>query len=192
MADGVFFFYCMLDVGRGRFTLISMTNRNAIIAVLLIGLMSDAGHAYAQELNELRPLSFGIFGVQDNNAVAALTVTPDNDTFADPQFVMQQDGQRGEYTLTGLPPNVSFFLGVDVPNPPSEGGVTLTGQTPATRGGGPEFRLDGLTISNGGVLQSDGAGDATLYIGGSLYTSGTGERYDGGTYNGTYNITIYY
>ncbi len=162
------------------------------IAIVSIVLSCSAERVWAQELSETRPLSFGIFAVQDNNAPAALTVTPDNDTFADPQFVVQQDGQRGEYTLTGLPPNVSFFLGVDVPNPPSEGGVTLTGQTPATRGGGPEFRLDGLTISDGGVLQSDGAGDATLYIGGSLYTSGTGERYDGGTYNGTYNITIYY
>lgn len=146
----------------------------------------------AQTITEIHELSFGTFAVRDNDSMAAIIVTPDNDTFADPQIAMAADGQRAEYVLSGLPPNVSFFLGVDVPVPPSEGGLIIDMPTPATGSSGPAFELSDLTIADGGVMQSDGAGDATLYIGGTLRTSGTGQSYDGGNYNGQYGITIYY
>ncbi len=156
------------------------------------GLLLSAAPAQAQTITEVQSLSFGTFGIGNNNGAWQIIVTPDNDTFADPQIAMGQDGRRGEYLFTGLPPNVSFFLGVDVPNPPSEGGIVLDMPTPAENGSNPVFNLTDVTIADGGVMYSDGAGDATLYIGGTLQTSGTGEHYDSGTYNGQFNLTIYY
>lgn len=165
--------------------------RLAVTAALIVVCMSDFAHA--QEITQNQALNFGTFAIADNNTVSSLVVTPDNDVFADPAFVVGVPaGQRGYYTLTGLPPNVSFFLGVQVPNPPSEGGIVLDDSTPASAGGGPVFTLEDITIANGGVLQSDAQGDAVLYIGGSLKTSGNGQRYTGGNYFGTYQLTIYY
>lgn len=150
------------------------------------------GSVLAQEITQNQALNFGVFAVAKNATVSSIVVTPDNETYADQGIVIGQDGQRGFYTLTGLPPNVSFFLGVEVPNPPSEGGVVLDDATLASSGSGPSFTLEDLTISNGGVLQSDNQGDAVLFIGGTLRTTGTGQGYTGGIYSGTYNLTIYY
>lgn len=161
-----------------------------VVFAALAGLAAPAG---AQTITEVHQLSFGEFAVRANNTVpAALTVTPDNDTFGDYEFVVMAPGQRGEYLFTGFPPDVSFFLGVDLPNPPSEGGVVLDNATDASGGAGPVFTLTDLTIADGGVMVSDSAGEATLYIGATLRNSGDGQRYNGGVYNGTYNITIYY
>ncbi len=159
---------------------------------LLISLLMIAAPATGQTLTEVDALSFGTFGLGANDVQAAITVTPDNDVFADPQIIPGAGAQRGEYRLEDFPPNVSFYLGTDVPNPPSEGGLVLGNVTTADNGAGPVFYLSDLTISNGGILQTDGQGDATLYIGGTLRTSGTGDRYDGGTYTGSYTLTIYY
>lgn len=148
--------------------------------------------AQAQDITQNQALNFGVFAVANNTTASSIVVTPDNETYADQGIVIGQDGQRGYYTLTGLPPNVSFFLGVEVPNPPSEGGVVLDDATSASSGSGPSFTLEDLTISNGGVLQSDNQGDAVLFIGGTLKTTGTGQGYTGGVYSGTYNLTIYY
>jgi hypothetical protein len=163
-----------------------------VLPVAVVLLCACFAPAQAQNISEVDALNFGTFGLQDNDTVAAITITPDNDTFADPQFVVSQQGQRGHYELTGFPADVTFYIGVDVPNPPSEGGIVLANQTDAANGGGPVFVLDSLSIANGGVMQTDGAGDATLYIGGTLRTSGAGTAYDGGNYLGTYTITIHY
>lgn len=148
--------------------------------------------AKAQTLTEVRQMSFGTFAVAANDVSSGITITPENDVFADAGILTDGGAQRGEYRLENFPPNVSFFLGVDVPNPPTEGGVVLDNIVAATNGVGPSFYLSDLAISNGGVLQTDGQGDAMLYIGGTLRTSGTGERYNSGTYSGSYSITIHY
>lgn len=162
------------------------------IFVLALFILAGARSAVAFELTEVRQLNFGSFALRNNNTQASLVVTPDNDTFGDGEFVVLSEGQRGEYRLTGLPENVSFFLGVDLPNPPAEGGVVLDNASEATGGAGPAFSLADLTIADGGVLMSDNTGEAMLYIGGTLRSNGNGQRYRGGVYNGTYNITIYY
>lgn len=146
-----------------------------------------------QEITETERLDFGSFAVRAGNLQAAsITVTPDNDVSADDGIVLGDGAHRGEYHFTGLPPNVTFYLGVDMPQSASEGGIVLAPSMPASQGGGPTLELTDLTISNGGSMVSDGAGEATVYIGGTLRTNGTGQLYDGGSYFGAYNITIYY
>lgn len=192
----VFFYVVMqarLDVVRERRSLIGMKDMKHIwVAVVVFGVCLWGLPAQAQTITEVNQLYFGTFGISDNDSVSAITVTPDNDTFSDPAIISDQPGQRGEYTLTGFPPNVSFYLGVEVTNPPAEGGIVLANPTDGTMGGAEVFTLDTLEIADGGVLQTDGAGDAVLYIGGTLRTSGNGLRYPGGNYSGTYTITIHY
>ena len=161
-----------------------------LIGAFLAGIPN--AQAQAQTLSEIDRLHFGTFAIIDNNAQAAVTVTPDNDTFADSQIVIGENGQRGVYQLTDLPPNVNFFLGTDVPNPPSEGGLMLGNEEAASNGAGPDLRLSNLTIGNGGLMMSDNLGEATLYIGGTIQTTGNGQTYTGGNYVGSYTITIYY
>ncbi len=142
-------------------------------------------------MSEVRRLHFGTFAVRQGGG-GTITVTPDNSTYADSGIVLGEDGQRGEYLFTGLPPNVPFYLGIDVPNSPSEGGVVLQSDEAATLGGGPALTLYNLTMGNGGVMHSDSLGEAMLYVGGTIRTSGNGANYAGGTYMGTYTITIHY
>lgn len=164
-----------------------------VIVVVSMGMMLFVpSWAQAQEITQNRALNFGSFAVSGNDAPSTLQITPENTVIAGSGIIVGQNGERGEYTLTGLPPNVSFFLGVEVPNSPSEGGVILEDPTPASVGAGPSFTLEGLTISNGGVMQSDAMGDAILYIGGTLRSSGNGQRYQGGVYVGTYTLRINY
>lgn len=135
-------------------------------------------------------LSFGTFAVADNSMPQALVVTTDNDTFADAGIVVAQNGQRGVYEFTGLPPNVTFYVGVDVPNPPSEGGIVFDDSIFLTNG--ESFTVDTFQLGSGGVLQTDAAGDATMTLGATLHTSGNGAAYSGGGYNGQVSFTIYY
>lgn len=148
--------------------------------------------AVAQTLSEVERLHFGTFVVRNNMSTSSITVTPDNDTIVAGQIVLGENGRRGEYMLTGLPPNVPFYLGVDMPNPPAEGGIVLGNPEPASAGAGADFVLNAMTIGNGGVMLSDSMGDATVYIGGTLNTTGTGQGYTGGSYIGSYTITIHY
>lgn len=152
--------------------------------------MCLAHQAPAQEMTVVDHLSFGTFAVADNSISQAIVVTPDNDTFPDTGIAVGQPGQRGVYEFTGLPPNVAFYVGVDVPNPPSEGGIVIDDSAFLTNGR--SFTVDSFALGNGGVLQSDGAGDATMLLGATLHTSGDGTPYSGGTYAGQVSFTIYY
>ncbi len=159
-------------------------------AALVILWMSMS--ASAQEMTEVERLSFGTFAVADNSMPQTLMVTPDNDTLADTGIAIGQGGQRGVYDFTGLPPNVSFFIDVDVPNPPSDGGIVFDDEANLTFGGGEQFTVTDFTIGDAGVMQTDGAGNATMTLGATLRTSGNGARYTGGNYNGQVLFVLYY
>ncbi len=191
----MFFYACGLDAGVKALSLKSMKMTGYIVGMMtgVAALVcAELPVAYAQQISENRPLNFGTFAVARNDTVQSITVTPENDTYADTGIAVGMPGERGYYTLSDMPANVSFFLGVDTSNPPSEGGIVLDNASQATTGSGASFVLDNLTIANGGVLQTDSQGDAVLYIGGTLRTTGTGQKYTGGVYSGTYTLTIHY
>lgn len=160
---------------------------------LLIPLLSAVNFpALAQTISEVDALHFGSFAVVKNDAPYSITVTPDNDTLPDAEIVVDEPGQRAEYFFEGLPNNVNFYIGVTVPNPPTEGGITVDAVSPTATGPGPNFTISNFLIDNAGVMQSNGSGEARVYIGATLTTSGTNAMYGTGNYNGTYEITIYY
>lgn len=161
-----------------------------ILAVFL-GLHFYAGASWAAPImmNEIQELDFGEFALRNNTAPHTITVAPDNSTVYDPDIISNIDAQRGEYEFSNLPPNVIFYVGISVPNPPTEGGLILDNPSNLTHGGGESFTLGNLTAND---LVTDGAGDGTLYIGATLTTSGNSNTYADGNYNGSFDLTLYY
>ncbi len=145
--------------------------------------------ALAQDMTEVQALSFGEFATRNNSAQHTITVATDNSTVYDPDIISNIDAQRGEYSFTGLPANVIFYVGVAVPNPPTEGGLILDNSTGLDKTGSESFTLDNFTAND---LSTDGAGSGTLYIGARLTTSGNSNPYDSGVYSGTFDLTLYY
>lgn len=158
-------------------------------SVVLAFFLLSVFPAHAQVMTEVEKLDFGQFGLRDNSAAHTLIVTPNNTATYDAAII--EGGrlpQRGEYDLTGFPPNMTLTLGVAVANPPNDGGLVLDNSGGATFGG-KVFTVGDFTTN---VVVTDGAGDATVYIGGTLTTSGDGTMYGDGDYNGTYDITFYF
>lgn len=149
-----------------------------LIAVLILAAVAAITPARAQEtLTVVEDLSFGTFGLRDNDNSHDVTVGIDNTPFYDTAIV---DGpvppQRGEYLLEGLPPNLAL-------------GVTIDDTTLSLDGSGdpPLFTMSDGQHNN---PVTDGAGTAMLYVGATLSTSGTGVNYPSGHYEGGYDLTI--
>lgn len=157
----------------------------------LIGLVVFCGSARAQDMVEVQSLDFGTFAIINNSAQQTITVQPNGVTAYDSDIVFDIEAERGHYTFTGLPPNVTFTLGISVSNPPTDGGLIIDNPTPVT-GGGEAFQLLNFTANTANELITDGGGNATLYIGATLRTSGNGGAYSDGVHSGTYDITFYY
>jgi hypothetical protein len=146
--------------------------------------------ADAQEYTEVTALNFGTFGMRDNDNQYSIVLGYDNSVTYDPEIADNPDfpPQRGQYDFIDLPPNVTFYVGVSVPNPPVSGGLILDNSSGLTFGGG-VFTLENFTAND---LTTDGNGDGTLYIGATLKTSGNGTMYSDGVYSGTYDLTLYF
>lgn len=160
--------------------------------MLLFGLAVRGTPAVAQTMTEVDRLSFGTFAIISNSGVKTITVAPDNSTVYDPAIVADVEAQRGHYTLSGMPANVTFTLGVSISNPPNDGGLMLDNPTNLTTGGGEHFQLINFTVNSANEVVTDGLGDADMFIGATLRTTGNGNIYNDGAYNGTYDITFFY
>lgn len=155
------------------------------------GLFFCAGASQAApiSMDEIQELDFGEFAIRNNAAPHTITVAIDNSTVYDPDIISNIDAQRGEYEFRNLPPNVIFYVGIAVPNPPTEGGLILDNPNNLTHGGGESFALGNFTAND---LSTDGAGNGTLYVGATLTTSGNGNTYADGNFNGSFDLTLYY
>ena len=163
---------------------------------LIIGLCMFLGFygtpAKAQVMTEVQALNFGTFAIIDNSAPHTIIISPNNVAAYDPSIVSGIEAERGHYTLTGMPTDVTFTLGVSISNPPTDGGLMLDNQTSVTLGGSEPFLLLNFTVNTANEMVTDSGGNATLYIGATLRTTGSGSIYTDGTYNGTYDITFFY
>lgn len=140
-------------------------------------------------MTEVQPLSFGEMGIRDNNLTHTITVAPDNSVSYSDHITPDTQAQRGEYLLTGFPPNMTLHADVTFVTYPFDGGVTIDEETQLVLGGNPEFTVNGFTTNE---PTTDGAGNATLYIGATLTLSGSGVEYGDGTYNGAVDLTFYF
>ena len=128
-------------------------------------------------MTEQHKLDFGTFALKDNNSPHTIVVTPGNGITYDPAFVVGVQAQRGVYSLSGLPHNEA--LGITIDNTVN---LSLNGS-----GSGALLGIGTYTSNN---PSTNGSGDATLYIGGTLTTSGSGSLYGNGDYSGSVDLTI--
>lgn len=134
--------------------------------------------AQAQTVTQIQPLSFGTFATSNNNGNYTITVNPGNGSVYDPRIIAETQAQRGEYLLQGQDPNRALDITV------TNGSMTLN-----------DFGVgDTISITNytNNSPSTDGAGDATIYIGATLTTNGSGTQYPSGSYADNIDITVNY
>ncbi len=149
----------------------------ALFAAVFLGLVFYGKTVQAQDMAEIHVLDFGEFALLDNGSVHTIVVTPANGVTYDPALIRGIQAQRGEYLLTGLPPSEALVITLNNTVDLSHNGL----------GGGTLFTIGAYTTNN---PSTNGSGDATLYIGATLSTSGTGAGYIDGPYSGSVDLTI--
>ncbi len=146
--------------------------------------------AHAAEMTQVQALFFGQFAYVDNSVARSIVINPDDTVLYDDNILEGNiPAHRGEYELKDFPPNTILHTGVAIANPPTDGGVTLNNSSGMTLSGSETMTVSNFTTNN---PQTDENGDATLYIGATMTTSGNNQKYDTGSYTGTYDITFYY
>lgn len=166
--------------------------RFVFFAGMLLLLLLPCPPSAAQDVTEIQPLSFGGIALRDNDIPHSIILPYDGSPASYDAEIIDNPGApptRGEYEFTGLPPNVTFYVGISLSNPPTDGGLIIDNSTGATMGGSETFTIDSFTAND---LSTDGAGNGTLYIGATLTTSGNGLMYDDGLHTGTFDVTLFY
>lgn len=126
-------------------------------------------------VTETQPLSFGTFAFASFNSVASIDIRTNGNINANGNVAIIANGSRGEFSLTGGPPNTTYTI-----TTPSS--FTLSGP-------GGDFNIDSITVRPNN-LRTDGAGNDDFTINARLLSLGGGTAYNNGTYNNTFDITI--
>lgn len=147
----------------------------AFLALAALALFPLRPVAAAGSLTVIEPLDFGTFALKDNKGRYTIVLAPDDAyTHSDEIVIGNPEPQRGEYLLEGLPPDTLLD-------------ITIT-DAALRKPGNPDFTISDYTIND--PLTTDASGNATLYIGATLTTSGTGAYNYTGRYTGTFNISV--
>ncbi len=153
-------------------------DRKAILCLLLFLFAFGDGtnSARAQvDLTTNQALNFGTIAITNLVPVARVTILTGGGFTSSANVVFLSNPTRGEYTLTGGPPN-SFFT---ITTPAS---ISLVGP-------GGNFTLDNITVRPNNP-RTDGAGEEDIFITGRLQSQGAGTPYGDGVYNSTLLLTI--
>ena len=146
----------------------------SIIALCLM----QAAHAAFSVVNKL---SFGTVAILNNSTPSEITIHLNNQYTITNHIRVLRPGQRGEYLLSAYPPYTQLFVSAN---------ITFT-QTASTVGSSEQFTLTSLTTAPS--VTTDAAGTATIYVGGTLQTSGSGAgQYFDTDYSVSFDISINY
>jgi hypothetical protein len=162
--------------------------RASALAFLLLLALASRPACAARDYTVVQHITFGTFSIAHNTGAKHITVAPDGSTSYDSGIYADVQAKPARYDLTGLPPNMTITLGTYVAVPPNQGGLRIDNATSLTAGGGPFFTIGNFTCNN---PTTDGAGSATLLIGATLTTDGSGGYYNTGAYSGTLDLTFY-
>ncbi|GHF00299.1 DUF4402 domain-containing protein [Thalassotalea profundi] len=135
--------------------------RLLIIICLIASSLCSAGNITQQQ-----PLSFGIIALTDNNSTHKLHMSFAGDITADPAYIMIEYGHPAEFLLSDFPANTALNITILVPSVTTE----LAGQTdPSTS----QFTID-QHHTFAPIVTTDLMGEATINVGATLTSSGTG------------------
>lgn len=129
-------------------------------------LSSIVFQSYAATISEVRGLSFGTIAITDNSAPYSIRMSFAGDINADPAFIIINPGHPAEYFLEGFLPNTNLNISILVPSETTE----LMGETdPGTS----QFTIN-QHHSFAPIITTNLLGEATLEVGATLTTSGSG------------------
>jgi hypothetical protein len=151
-----------------------MSSYKTLIAMVFLLHVAFIATAQAQVI-ELQQLQFGEWVVTDNATEQTVTVNTDGSSSNSSGLIMLQSPQEGVYRIEGLLP-FSTIIGFD---------IVMT--EPMDGPGVPTFSMDSFQTSADPV---DGNGETILRLGATARTTGDGQGYPDGTYNGELTIDI--
>ena len=151
-------------------------NKNKLFLSLLFAVVLFGQASYAQTISTLRPLSFRTIAIKNYTSMISMTVNASGGYSTNSNTYIVEAPQRGEYLITGAPVSTSYTVTIPA-------SIIMTGP-----GGG--FTVDNFTTFPN-TLTTNGAGEATFYIGARATTAG-GMGYGDGTYGDSFDITVNY
>lgn len=149
---------------------------DALLWFALLALSSPA--LWAQSITEIQQLDFGRFAIGSNSLVSTLSVpadgTPPRPTGT---IYIIEPGSRGIYQLSGYPPETALTIT-----------ISASGMTTVNQRGAESFSIN--NIDSALIVMSSTTGSATLYLGATLQSSGSGTGYANLDYRATINVTV--
>lgn len=151
----------------------------AVSLYLVILLCTLRAGSVLSEVTIEESLSFGTFTITDNSSVSSIGVDVNNRTSRTNNIHILYSGQAAHLRLSDYPPFTRLFLTPLLP-------VQSTVFTGATE----QFTLAQLDMVESVI--TDSLGGVSFRVGGTLESSGNGERYLDTTYNLNLVITVNY
>lgn len=130
-------------------------NRKLIVILLLV-YTSIANAA----VTEIEKLDFGTLAVLSNDSVSEITINLDNQITFTNHIRVLLPGHRGEYLLSAYEPFKELFISANI----------VQTETSSTAAPSQQFTL--LSLSSVSAITTDLNGDATVFVGGKIASSG--------------------
>lgn len=146
---------------------------NSFFTLLLLLLLGLPVQSPAQTVIVDQPLYFGRWVIPDFNSRARVTIRNNGSYTTNTNIYLLDTPTRGEYTLTGAPPNTSYTI----TTPPI---VYLSGP-------GGDFEFDNIRVRPNSLV-TNAAGEDQFRITGRLRSAGSGISYGDGNYNDSFTI----
>jgi len=152
----------------------------AFIWALLL-LLFFAPHAQLHADNTIiAPLNFGKIIIADNKAISSLKILPDGGCYVNGNILIIEECSPAEIYFYNFPPNTQLYFTTTISNEDIQSADT----------GSAKFRLSEVTSEQHKVTNENG--EVTLYIGGTLTTTGVGNGYRDSSYQGHYRVSVNY
>ena len=149
-----------------------------LISTILISQLFFFSLAFAGT-TVIETLSFGTVAVLDNSSTSEVTVTSTNTVSCTNHIRILIPGHRAEFLLTSYPTYTTVFTTVNI----------LSAETTSPATASEQFTLINLEIAPS--VTTDGTGFASVYVGGTLRTSGSGSgQYFDSSYTATYELNL--
>lgn len=138
-------------------------------------------NVFAAQIIQVQPLNFGKVIILDNSYPSSIRIEPSGTVRKHDSFIIKEEPKPALFYFSQLPPHTNFSVKIDENND----GITKFsehGKATALFTISPFF-----SVAN---YRTDDSGEAEVYMGGVLQTSGNGQLYHDGTYYKEFRILI--
>ena len=139
---------------------------NRLLSALAICLL--AGGAWAGEITQVKPLDFGVIALRNNDNIYNYQINPDGSRKYDSNIVVIEQGHPAEFLLSGF--QAGSYLHISTSLPDSANSLSHGGNS------GSRFTIKQLNVKP--WVRTNAKGEARVWIGATLATSGTGNYLD--------------